>query len=288
MRSGAIRQLTEARNTLKEAAHECARGVRAGCAGAPEKRNWFESGAAFGGGILQGAGEAIWDLGEMAWNLSPQGMLISDLMSNMTPEELAAKHRMQGETALAMLNTIKDDPVGFGKNLGKSLLDWDTWADDPAKAIGHLLPDLVAAIATGGAGAAVTRGGSALGALGRHLDDFLGGMNDARRATDGLGDLSHLDLPGDQSRLYSMMDDIPHETGFSPEQLGSNRGLIDGVLERNGVSRDDFIDLVNKPVSHLTDSEWRVMRDVRNELPSPSSDTVMQKVIPPASTMAAT
>jgi hypothetical protein len=32
-------------------------------------------------------------------------------------------------------------------------LDWDTWADDPARAIGHLVPDAVAAVATAGTGA---------------------------------------------------------------------------------------------------------------------------------------
>ena len=57
-----------------------------------------------------------------------------------------------------MFDALQDDPLEFGKNLGKAMLDWDTWADDPARALGHLLPDAIAAVATGGAGTAATRG----------------------------------------------------------------------------------------------------------------------------------
>jgi hypothetical protein len=35
--------------------------------------------------------------------------------------------------------------------LAKSITDWDTWRTNPARAIGHLLPDLAAALASGGA-----------------------------------------------------------------------------------------------------------------------------------------
>ena len=244
VRSGAIRQLNDARSALKRAAHECAGGVRAGCAGAPGKRNWFESGAAFVGGILQGAGEAIWDLGEMAWNLSPQGMLISDLMSNMTPEELAAKHRMQGETALAMLKAIKDDPVGFGKNLGKSLLDWDTWADDPARAIGHLLPDLVVAIATGGAGAAVTRGGSALGMLGRHADDLL--------------DFRHLDDASDLTHLDDLASWSGEGLALSPEANAAANSFLRGAARAEPQITADMRSIADRSGGALEGLDYRL------------------------------
>ena len=49
-----------------------------------------------------------------------------------------------------MLDALQDDPVDFGKELGKGLLDWDTWADDPARALGHLAPDAIAAAVTAG------------------------------------------------------------------------------------------------------------------------------------------
>ena len=50
-----------------------------------------------------------------------------------------------------MWNALKADPLGFGKEVGKAVLDWDTWADDPARALGHLVPDAIVAVATGGA-----------------------------------------------------------------------------------------------------------------------------------------
>jgi hypothetical protein len=80
---------------------------------------------------------------------------------------------------------LTTDPIGFGKELGKSLLDWDTWADDPARAIGHLVPDAVAAVATAGTGALATRG--AKGGM-----DILDGLSDLNRL-DNLSDLRHLD-----------------------------------------------------------------------------------------------
>jgi glycerophosphoryl diester phosphodiesterase len=82
---------------------------------------------------------------------------------DLTPEELAKTYELDVENAVDMAQGIytglTTDPIGFGKELGKSLLDWDTWADDPARAIGHLVPDAIAAVATGGAGAIATRGG---------------------------------------------------------------------------------------------------------------------------------
>lgn len=246
VRSAAIDQLNQARGALKNAAHECAAGVRAGCAGAPEKRNWLESGLAFVGGVFAGAGEALWDLGEMAWSLSPQGMLISDLTSGMTAEELAAKHRMQGETALAMLQAMKDDPAGFGKNLGKALLDWDTWADDPARAIGHLVPDAVAAVLTGGTAAAATRGASGLGALVRHSDDLVDGLGDAERALDSLDDLSAT------SRVN--LDELPSWTdGAEVPVQGPGADIYPDDLDRfGGLSRQDFYDRYWDP----TKDDW--------------------------------
>lgn len=36
-------------------------------------------------------------------------------------------------------------PEVFPKEFGKAVLDWETWATDPARAAGHLLPDLLSA-----------------------------------------------------------------------------------------------------------------------------------------------
>ena len=79
---------------------------------------------------------------------SPVNMVIDSYKlatGDLTPEELMKKYELSAESAWDMATGIytglTTDPIGFGKELGKSLLDWDTWADDPARAIGHLVPD---------------------------------------------------------------------------------------------------------------------------------------------------
>ena len=195
----ALRAMQTVRADLDNAAHTCAGEVRAGCADAPEEPNWLESGLKFVGGILEGAGEAVWDLLTMV-PFSPVNMIIDSYKlatGDITPEELMKKYELSAENAWAMAQGIytglTTDPIGFGRELGKSLLDWDTWADDPARAIGHLVPDAIVAVATGGSGALATRGGKfamdALDSLSdlskfRHLDDLsdFGGL---RRLDDG-------------------------------------------------------------------------------------------------------
>ena len=125
---------------------------------------------------------------------------------DLTPEELMKKYELSAENAWTMAQGIytglTTDPVGFGKELGKSLLDWDTWADDPARAIGHLVPDAVAAVATAGAGALATRGAK-------------GGMD----LLDGLSDLSKLDNLSDLNKLDNLRTSTSSTT--CPTSTGS-------------------------------------------------------------------
>jgi hypothetical protein len=46
-------------------------------------------------------------------------------------------------------------PVGTTQQIVRAALDWDTWQANPARAVGHLVPDAVAAIASGGTAAGV-------------------------------------------------------------------------------------------------------------------------------------
>ena len=234
----ALQELDAAKADLDNAAHVCAGEVKAGCADAPEEPNWLESGLKFVGGILEGAGEAVWDLLTMV-PFSPVNMVIDYYKlatGDLTPEELMKKYELSAESAWDMATGIytglTTDPIGFGKELGKSLLDWDTWADDPARAIGHLVPDAIVAVATGGSGAIATRGGKfamdALDSLSdlsrfRHLDDLsdFGGL---RRLDDGAPrGLFELDHPGSRRDLGDQLS----EPSFSPD----NRTIVDRDYE---------------------------------------------------------
>ena len=209
IRADALAMLETAKSDLKTAAGRCAHEVRVGCKDAPEKRNWFESGAAFVGGIFKGAGEAIWDIGKMLYNVSILHDIIEVASGDLTPEEIAAQKEMMLEDAEAMWKALKEDPLEFGKQLGKGLLDWDTWADDPARAIGHLVPDAVAAVFSGGTATAATRGikggADALDAL----SDMSKGMRGLDNGLDGLSDLNKVDNVGDLGDLGKLDSRLP-------------------------------------------------------------------------------
>jgi hypothetical protein len=285
----ALRALQAARADLDNAAATCAGEVRAGCADAPEEPNWLESGLKFVGGIFEGAGEAVWDLLTMV-PFSPVNLVIDAYKlatGDLTPEELAKTYELDVENGWAMAQGIytglTTDPVGFGKELGKSLLDWDTWADDPARAIGHLVPDAIVAVATGGAGAVATRGGKmgmdlldGLADLARfrHLDDLsdLGGL---RRLDDG-APRSMFELDGDGP--WRSLDDQLREPSYS----SSNRSLIDDdydIFGRNPetgqpYTRAEFEDAF-RTTNERGETDWDWGRAAPNDGKVPGTDEIV-------------
>ncbi len=230
IRQSALAEYAGAKADLEAAAHTCADGVRAGCSAAPEERKWYESVGAAVGGFLVGAGEALLDLGKLVAFLgNPAAYLFMemsmDAAGGMTAEEIAAKNRLRLEDAEGLLDALRDDPVEFGRNIGKAMLDWDTWADDPARALGHLVPDAIAAVATGGAGAAATRGvkGGA---------DAVDALSDLSRLSD-VADVRHLDDLADLADLRRL-DDLDALTAYDDVPAapqGTWRGLDDPALE---------------------------------------------------------
>ena len=125
IRDNATTEFNTAKATLDNAAQVCAGEVKAGCADAPEEPSWWESGLRFVGGIFEGAGEALWDIATML-PFSPAN-LIQDAWKlatgELTPEELAKTYELDWETAVGMWDALREDPVEFGRNLGKGLLD---------------------------------------------------------------------------------------------------------------------------------------------------------------------
>ena len=244
----ALQELAAAKADLDNAAHACAGQVKAGCADAPEEPNWLESGLRFVGGILEGAGEAVWDLLTMV-PFSPVNMVIDAYKvatGDLTPEELMKKYELSAEDAWDMAKGIytglTTDPIGFGKELGKSLLDWDTWADDPARALGHLVPDAIIAVATAGTGALATRGAK-------------GGID----AIDAVGDLNRLDRLADLGKLDRL------------DELSGLRRLDD--------LPEDLRGLVDKPVGDLSKGELQRLVEARDAI-RVEPGTPMQRVIP--------
>ena len=146
--------------------------LNAGISKLPE-RTWWDSVTRTVGSILGGAFEAVVELVKLVWKLSGgEGMWDFGrmLMGQMTWDEYDIKHReIPAETLAAMAKALWNDPVGFMTAVGKSLIDWDTWTDDPGRAIGHLLPDVILAVATMGGSAGVSAGEKALTGTARAL-----------------------------------------------------------------------------------------------------------------------
>lgn len=86
-----------------------------------------------------GLGESLAGLATLAWRSSPM---------RMSGEPLGFLHDLWGQAERG-LETARD-PV----RAGKAAIDWETWQDSPARALGHLAPDAVLAAVTGGTGAA--------------------------------------------------------------------------------------------------------------------------------------
>jgi len=254
IRSGALSAYSSAKADLETAAHVCATAVRAGCAAAPEKRKWWESGLAAVGGFFAGAGEAVWDLVTMPGSVLSLVTDSVDLASgNLTPEEMAIKYKLGAEQVGDILGALKDDPLEFGKNIDKAMLDWDTWADDPARALGHLVPDAVIAVLTAGTGTVATRGAKGgidglealtkmddLAAIGK-LDEVADvGKIDDLADVGKVDDLSHVDL-----------DNIPDWADggdITPDMPGADR-YPDDMSRYGDLSRQEFYDKYWNPES---------------------------------------
>ncbi len=55
---------------------------------------------------------------------------------------------------------------------------------------------------------------------------------------------------------------------------------IDGLLAKQGLTVDEFNSLRLRDVSTLTDAEKAILKAIRESVPMPTSETIMQKVIP--------
>lgn len=268
IRDNATSTFETAKSTLDGQAHTCADGVRAGCAGAPAKRNWLESGLAFVGDVFVGIWEGVEGLAELA--MMPFTM-ISDMLTDLTklatgeltPEELAMKYQLKVEDAQAVLQAFLDDPVGFAKEIGKAILDWDTWSDNPAKAIGHLVPDIILAVATLGAGTAasatergvtgVARGAEAVeevATVATKLDEVadvtkvfrVEGPGNARLEIGADGSVA---IKGDQA-LFLNFGDEARAVEFLQKRLG--QGFDDSVIKSFGVPSSYADDIAARAV----------------------------------------
>ncbi|MGH8893019.1 MAG: putative T7SS-secreted protein [Actinomycetes bacterium] len=143
--------LDDARHCVQDAGDRAARAIAAGWADAPREPRWWESAGHFVAEVGRGALEATTGLVDFAWTVSPVRMMVD-------PEGWAGDMTALGNgLAFGVTHPVE---------LGKALVDWDTWQESPGRAIGHLVPDLLLALGTGGSGAVAARGARAAETMG--------------------------------------------------------------------------------------------------------------------------
>ncbi|MEE4024439.1 HNH endonuclease signature motif containing protein [Gordonia sp. PKS22-38] len=132
-RAAAQAKLTHARQQLRDAGDTAADNVRSQLEKAPEgpeKRSGiWDYIKEFGGGLGDWV-TGSWDALKTIFTTNPI------------------------DSATGIWNAISQDPKQFGKDL----IDWDTWAENPARAAGRVVPDAILTVATAGAGSVARRG----------------------------------------------------------------------------------------------------------------------------------
>lgn len=123
------------------------------------------------------------------------------------------------------------------------------------------------------------------------LDDL---MREVRSAFKNLGGGGHpRDVDPPPGRTYSMDDGTPHTTRHASEQIDTrdaswhsvNDSLHDTDLFRShGVdppwTRDQLVDVINKPVGTLTPTEADLLTEIRRRMVTGDPDAVFQKALP--------
>ncbi|MBV1853558.1 WXG100 family type VII secretion target [Catellatospora tritici] len=214
--AAALEQSTRAE--FAEAVAAAVRQLKAAAAGAPRESilSWIEHQRLE---LWTGVAESVTGLLDLAVSSSRLGIVNAVL----SPEDHARAVRGLREA----VNAAVEHPDDFAVGVGKGVLDWDTWRHSPARAIGHLAPDAVAAVASGGAGASVaaTRGSEvasrldALDRVGHGWNAMTRGTTALERAGLGVADVATLSDSEAAAVLRRSEPMQPHslnELGFKP------------------------------------------------------------------------
>ena len=131
--------LSQARTRVAAAARHSAERLDTAAQHAPHKPGFWSRAAHLASDVAGGAVEATTGMATFVFKLTPAYELID-------PDGYV-------ENAVGLVKGLTygaTHPVDFAK----AVIDWDTWVESPGRAIGHLLPTVVLAVATAGAGSA--------------------------------------------------------------------------------------------------------------------------------------
>jgi hypothetical protein len=187
--------------------------------------------------------DATWGTGKFLWSVSQVRMMI---------DPQGWFHDVKG---------IGEGLVwGFSHRVefAKAITDWDTWNENPARAAGRLVPDIVLLLATAGAGAA-GRGARATEKAADAANDLRAAERAADAAQDARAAKRAADLADHQPRRSPSMDeerrlrlqrDWDHggeirEKSVREAEIAEDleaRGILDGVDRSDLPDQGDFFD----------------------------------------------
>jgi hypothetical protein len=144
--SRAIDLLAQARAEVFASGNTAAATIEAATADAPINPGFWNQAGYQWSEFWHGAAEAGTGIGRLVWDHTTVRLIVD-------PDGWT---RSTTDLATGLVAAVKD-PV----QLGKDVIDYDTWTTSPARAAGNLAPDAIIAALTVGGGLAATRGAEA-------------------------------------------------------------------------------------------------------------------------------
>ena len=148
-------------NQVNESATLLINALNSGISKLPE-RTWMDAVTRTLKSVYDGFVEATIDLIKLTWTLGGYAALYDFgrfICGYMTFDELHAKWvEIPAETFVGLTTVLSENPEAFFEGLAKGLFDVDTLVDDPGRAFGHAIPDILITIATAGAGTGASAG----------------------------------------------------------------------------------------------------------------------------------
>ncbi|GHB23014.1 putative T7SS-secreted protein [Streptomyces chryseus] len=209
---GCVSRLNALRAQVDEAARVAKPKLDAAAGAAPDEPGWFKQLLGGGKNLAKGFYEGLDGLGSLTDTLthpSRWGMQLASVADGLM-------YGVQNPTEFA-----------------KSIADWDTMKNEPARWVGRLGPDVLLGLATGGAGAAATRSSSAarrIAERARRLREEGRGRDDAHNRPD---DVCRSD--GDKCKTGEPVDIATGEMSLTRTDL-TLPGAFPLILQRTHLS----------------------------------------------------
>ncbi len=185
------------------------------------------------GGFVSGLGHVAWEFGagfvegtvEMVVGVAKLAFYLNPIMMPYTAFKLWENR----EQVMAVVQYAIDDPAGFALEVGKAVVDWETFRESPARWLGKLGPEVVVAVLTAGSGSAATSASRAARGL-RAVDTIADGVTLVRRA-DHVADVADAartaDRVADAATATRRLDDLP----FSKRALELARPYVSKLTD---------------------------------------------------------